>query len=60
MDMADILHGLLKIVNKFNTIDFSGRTAGCLFGRLLGRFAIQGQVATGFIVKYLVLVQLSG
>jgi hypothetical protein len=26
MDMAAILHGLLKIVNKFNTIDFSGRT----------------------------------
>jgi len=28
MDMAAILHGLLKMVNKFNAIDFSGRTPG--------------------------------
>jgi hypothetical protein len=26
MDMAAILHGFLKIVNKFKTIDFSGGT----------------------------------
>jgi hypothetical protein len=26
MDMAAILHGLLKIVNKFNAIEYSGGT----------------------------------
>jgi hypothetical protein len=28
MDMVAILHGLRKIVNKINAIDFSGGTVG--------------------------------